>query len=308
MQDLKELVSVIYDLLDEVDEYKRQVNSLHYDNSFREFEFSRGQRNYDEIVKRLQCVNLTAPEILLSKPLDLEEFKNYVVIILRKILGDKYEDDIRIAKSFINPKSYSIHADVKTIYKNIRGISTPCEFVISDNLNHIQLANVVNSEITVLLRPLYQNFSRTIANIHYQKLPGIIATYIAIYELSKILKQEKIISDYEDYYIYNDSKYAKDSGKEIIDALPQYRHNDLIDHNMHNKFSFLISDIYTTILIEKYLEDETGFLNKYKMMLEGKISIPEFLDYYGLTLKDKNITLKYLNKVDIVEKRINMNE
>lgn len=303
MQKKKELFDAIYSLLDEVDLYKRQVYSLHYDNSYREFEFSRGQRNYDRIVQRLQNVNLPEPELILSETMDIEEFKQYVVTILRKILGDKYEDDIRIAKTFINPKSYSEHTDVVTKYKDIRGFSTPYEFTISDKLNYIQLANIINSEVTVLLNPLYQNFANTIANIHYCRLPGIIATYVAIYELSKLLKQENIITNYENYYIYNDSEYSKDNGKEIIEALPDYRHEDLYEHNEHSKFTFIVSDIYSTSLIERYLEDETGFLNKYKMMIEGKISVPDYLDYYGLNLRDKNVTLKYLNKIDEVEKR-----
>lgn len=303
MQKEKELFNMTWDLLDEVDEYKYQVESLYYDNSFREFEFSRGQKNYDRIIKRLKSINLPEPKLIISESIDIEEFKHYVVTILRKILGDKYEDDIKIAKTFINPQSYSMPTDVVTKYKDIVGISMPYEFTVSDKLNYIQLAQVINSEITVLLRPLYQNFIHTIANIHYQRFPGIIATYVAIYELSKLLKQEKLITSYEDYYIYNDIGYAKDKGKEIIDALPEYRHKDLIEHNEHNKFSFLISDIYSTSLIGKYLEDENDFLARYKMMIEGSISIPDYLDYYGLSLKEKNVTLKYLNKVDEVEKR-----
>lgn len=303
MQNLEELFNITWDLLDEVDEYKYQVKSLQYDNNFREFEFSRGKKNYDRIVKRLQSINLPESQIILSESIDIEEFKNYVVTILRKILGDKYEDDIRIAKTFINPKSYSIQTDVATKYRDIRGISIPYEFAISDKLNYIQLAQVINSAITVLLKPLYQNFAHTIANIHYRRFPGIIATYVAIYELSNLLNQDKLITSYEDYYIYNDIGYAKDKGKEIIDMLPEYRHKDLLEHNEHNKFGFLVSDIYSTSLIEKYLEDENGFLTKYKMMFEGEMSVPNYLDYYGLNLKEKNVTLKYLNKVDEVEKR-----
>lgn len=303
MQKEKELFNITWDLLDEVDEYKYQVESLHYDNSFREFKFSRGQKNYDRIIKRLKSINLPEPKLIIFESIDIEEFKHYVVTILKKILGDKVEDDIKIAKTFINPQSYSMPTDVVTKYKDIVGISTPYEFTVSDKLNYIQLAQVINSEFTVLLRPLYQNFIHTIANIHYQRFPGIIATYVAIYELSNLLKQEKLITSYEDYYIYNDNGYAKDKGKEIIDVLPEYRHKDLLEHNEHNKFSFLVSDIYSTSLIEKYLEDENDFLARYKMMIEGTISIPDYLDYYGLSLKDKNVTLKYLNKVDEVEKR-----
>lgn len=165
------------------------------------------------------------------------------------------------------------------------------------------MANVVNSEITVLLNPLYKNFDHTIANVHYQRFPGIVATYVAIYELSKILKSENIIDIYEKYYIHNDTNLAKDRNKIIISMLPPYRHKDLFEHNEHNKFSFLVSDIYSTSLIEAYLNDEIEFFKKFRMMIAGEISIPDYLNYYGLNLKDNNVMLKYLNKVDEVAKR-----
>lgn len=301
----KALVDLVYELLDEVDGYKYEVNELHYDNSYREFEFSKGKRNFDSIIKRLQSINIPDPEDLLSKTMELDEFKEYLATILRIILGEKYKDDIRIAKAFVNPKDYHTKSDVNIKYKDIAGIMTPSEFVVSDELNNIQLANVVNSEISVLLKPLYENFASTIANIHYRRLPGIIATYIAIYELSKLLKQENLITEYEDYSVYYNSEYAKDSGIELVEALPKFRQKDLYEHNEHNKFGLILSDIYSTALIEKYLEDEEAFLKQYRSMIEGSTSIPDYLAYYGLNLRDKNITLKYINKIDRVEERIN---
>lgn len=302
MAKIEDLFTLVGDLLDEVDAYKYDVEVLHRDNSFREFEYSRGQKNYDSIIRRLKSIDIPEPEVLLSKTIELEEFKEYFVTILRIILGEKYEDDIRIAKTFITPKDYSHNVDVKTGYKDIRGISTPCEFVVSKNLNHIQLAHIINSEITVLLRPLYKDFAHTITNIHYQRFPGIIATYIAIYELSKILKSENLIGDYEQLYISDDSIQAKNKYEEIIYALPKFRQKDVLEHYEHNRFSFLVSHIYSTSLIEAYLNDEVEFFKKFRTMIAGEISIPDYLDYYGLNLKDKNVTLKYLNKVDEVEK------
>lgn len=303
MENIEELWDLIYDLLDDVDDYKHQVDVLHYDNSFREFEFSRGQKNYERIIKKLQSVYIKEPIPLFSKDLDIEKFKYYVTTILRKILGEKYEDDIKIAKTFISPTTYSHLTDVATKYKDILGVSTPYEFMMSSQLNYIQIAHVINSEVRVLLKPLYQNFSNTIGNIHYQKLPEIIATYVAIYELSNLLKNKEIISNFEDYYIYRDTQYVQNNGKDIIDALPEYRHKDLIEHKEHEQYSFIISDIYSTSLIEKYLEDEQTFLIMYMKMFEGVISVSDFLDYYGINLKEKNVTLKFLNKIEEVEKR-----
>lgn len=303
MENIEELWKIIYDLLDDVDNYKHQVDVLRYDNSFLEFEFSRGQKNYERIIKKLQNVHIEEPIPLSAKNLDIEKFKYYVTTILRKILKDKYEDDIKIAKTFINPTTYSHPTDVATKYKDILGISTPYEFMMSSQLNYIQIAHVINSEIRVLLKPLYKNFSNTIGNIHYQKLPGIIATYVAIYELSNLLNNKEIISNFEDYYIYSDTQSAQNTGKDIINVLPEYRHKDLIEHKQHEQYSFIISDIYSTNLIEKYLEDEQTFLITYMKMIEGVISISDFLGYYGINLKEKNVTLKFLNKVEEVEKR-----
>jgi len=136
-------------------------------------------------------------------------------------------------------------------------------FDVTDVNNPIQLSQAVNSEITVLLKPLYENFSNTISNIHYKRLPGTIAAYMAIYELSHILKQKSLIDDYEEYYIYNDSSYAKGSGRFIADLLPKHHRRNVLEHKEHSDFSFLISDIYSSSLISAYLEDKASFLNKY---------------------------------------------
>lgn len=298
-----ELFEIINDLLDDVDLYHHLVYDLHYNNEFSEFSTSKGRKNYDRIIKRLASVEMPDPEDVIKKSMNIDEFKEYLEEVLLFILGDEYKEDIKIAKAFISPKPYSQITDVRTPYKNIAGIETATEFIISKKHNPIQLANVVNSEITVLLKPLYKDFNNTIGNIHYQKLPGIIATYIAIYKLSKMLKQEKLITDYEDYYIHNDVKYSNGRDKEIINALPEYRRKGVTEHNDHNKFSYIISDIYTTSLVESFLSDEASFLSKYKEMLKGNISIPEYLAYYGINITSPSVIDKYNTQVDEVEKR-----
>lgn len=299
----QELVEIVYDLLDEVDLYEHQVRDLYYNNAFIELDTSRARKNYDRILKRLESVNMPDPELLIKKTMNLDELKEYLVMILEKILGSEYDEDIKIAKSFISPKPYSQIIDVKTSYKIVGGIETPTEFIVSKKHNPIQLANIVNSEVTVLLQPLYKDFNNTIGNIHYQKLPGIIATYMAVYEISRILKQQKLVSDYEDIYIHSDVKYAKRGEREIINALPKYRQKGVSEHNEHSKFGFLISDIYSTSLIEAYLSDEESFLKKYRDMIKGNISIPEYLEYYGMDLKNPSVSAKYQDRITEVEKR-----
>lgn len=299
----KDLFDMVTDLLNEVDIYMDEVRNLHYDNEFREFSTSRGKRNYDKVIKRLQEVNIKDPEDTIQKSMNLEEFKEYLVTVLRIILGEKYEEDIQIAKNFISAKPYFHKTDVKTVYKDIAGLSTASEFIISKKHNPIQLAQVVNNEITVLLKSLYENFSSTISNIHYKRLPGIIAAYMAIYELSHILKQRSLIDDYEEYYIYNDSCYAKGSGKFIAELLPKHHRRNVLEHKEHSDFSFIISDIYSTSLISAFLEDKASFLNKYRSMISGNISILEYLAYYGLNIQDGKITQVYQDKIESVEKR-----
>lgn len=303
MATTQELFEIVYDLLDEVDLYEHQVRDLYYNNAFAELDTSRARKNYDRILRRLESVNMPDPEKLINKTMNLDELKEYLEMVLNKILGSEYEEDIKVAKSFISPKPYSQIMDVKTSYKIIGGIETPTEFIVSKKHNPIQLANIANSEVTVLLRPLYKDFNNTIGNIHYQKLPGIIATYIAIYELSEILKQQKLVSDYEDVLIYSDVKYAKRNEKEIIDALPKYRRKGVSEFNEHSKFSYLISDVYSTSLIEAYLNDEEGFLKQYRDMIKGNVSVPEYLKYYGMSLTNPSVTAKYQDKITEVEKR-----
>lgn len=126
---------------------------------------------------------------------------------------------------------------------------------------------------------------------------------MAIYELSHILKQKSLIDDYEEYYIYNDSSYAKGSGRFIADLLPKHHRRNVLEHKEHSDFSFLISDIYSSSLISAYLEDKASFLNKYRSMISGNVSIPEYLAYYGLTIQDGKTTQVYQDRIDNVEKR-----
>lgn len=303
MANLNDLCNIVFDLLDEVDIYEHQVNVLGYDNSYREFSTRRGDRNYDKIIRILKNLDIPDPEKEVKQTMDTETFKDYCSLVLRTILGEKYEEDIKITKALITPDDYYHMIDIKTEYKKIAGINTACGFVLSHKHNPIQLAQLVNSEVTVLTESLYRNFKNTIANIHYNRLPGILSAYLAIYELSKILKQPNLVEDYENFFVYGDSNYALDKGSEIIKALPSYRQKGLREHNEHNKFSFLVSDIYSTNLFERYLEDEKEFLEKYREMLKGNLSIPDYLDYYGMTLQNNSVTQKYIEKVDEVQKR-----
>ena len=299
----KDLFDMVTDLLSEVDLYLDEVRNLHYDNEFREFSTSKGKRNYEKVIKRLQGLNIEDPEDAIHKSMNLEDFKEYYETVLRIILGKKYEEDIQIAKHFISAKPYFPKTDVKTVYKDIAGESMASDFIISKKHNPIQLSQAVNSEIILLLKPLYENFSNTISNIHYKRLPGTIAAYMAIYELSHILKQKSLIDDYEEYYIYNDSSYAKGSGRFIADLLPKHHRRNVLEHKEHSDFSFLISDIYSSSLISAYLEDKASFLNKYRSMISGNVSIPEYLAYYGLTIQDGKTTQVYQDRIDNVEKR-----
>lgn len=303
MPKVEDLFGAIRDMLDEVDLYFHQVRDLKYDNTFLEFETSKGKRNYDKIIRILKSVTLPDPDELITKTMELDELKAYLGELLSIILGDEFKDDISIAKSFVTAKTYPIPTDVKTSYKDIAGIETACEFIVSKKHNPIQLVQIVNSEITVLLNPLYRVFNETISNIHYKRFPGVLASYMAIYELSTILKQESIIKDFEDHYIYLDSEYSKEHGKEIAEQLPKNRKNEVLEHSEHNTFGYILSDIYSTNLIEMYLTDKKSFLEKYKSMLKGNMSIPEYFNYYGLDLRNREVIEKYQNKITEVEKR-----
>ncbi len=303
MPEVEDLFGAIWDMLDEVDLYFHQVRDLKYDNTFLEFATSKGKRNYDKIIRILKSVTLPDPDELITKTMELDELKAYLGELLSIILGDEFKDDISIAKSFVTAKPYPIPTDVKTSYKDIAGIETACEFIVSKKHNPIQLVQIVNSEITVLLNPLYRVFNETISNIHYKRFPGVLASYMAIYELSTILKKESIIKDFEDHYIYLDSEYSKEQGKEIAEQLPKNRKNEVLEHSEHNTFGYILSDIYSTNLIEMYLTDKKSFLEKYKSMLKGNISIPEYFNYYGLDLRNREVIEKYQDKITEVEKR-----
>lgn len=303
MPDQQELFKIMYDLLDEVDLYYHQVYNLYFSNAYNEFETSRGRRNYDRIIKELKNIDIPDPNNTITKTMELDELKDYLGTLLRIILGDKYEEDIKIAKALVTPIKYSQHADVKTEHRTVREIEFPGTFKVSNKHNSIQLVNIVNAEATVLSEKLYKNFNNTITNIHYKKLPGIIAAYIAIYELSKILQEDSLVPNYEEFCTHEDVGYAKEIGKEIIKLMPEYRKKNVQEHNEHSTFTFLLSSVYSTNLVTAYLEDEISFITKYREMLEGNISVPEYLKFYGVELRNRNTVDTYLEKIDKVGKR-----
>ena len=68
---------------DDAEKYKHNIE-------FPELQFSKGERNYSRILKRLETLELPNPLSFKYTTLSIEQLKEYLITILAKILGPEY--------------------------------------------------------------------------------------------------------------------------------------------------------------------------------------------------------------------------
>lgn len=287
-----------------VSDFFYDINRYHYNHEFDELSYSRAKKNYERILKRLYELNLPDPKLFKYTCLTLQELLETLQSLMIKILGNDYKSEIESMSKLIKTYKIDDYFD-SVIEEEPKGkIMTPINIYISNRLYNIQVASTGHEYMHGLMsRYKGVNFNNHFSNIHYNELLSILMEYILCYELSELLKDKTIIDKHEVIR----ASHAHAQSKELLDiralsadirksSLPETEfYKRYSEYQEHNAYTYILSDIYSTHLIEYYLEDKETLIKLMKSVLNGEKSLIELIKYYGISLRN-NDTLRLYNE------------
>lgn len=294
----------IHDFFEDIELYKRNID-------FTELQFSRGKRNYDRILKRLEAVDLPDPSLFNFKTLSTKEIKELLVEIICKIFGPSYKEEVEKYNRLIrivpidNPFEATIESDL------VGDMQVPKNIFISNKCKSIQVVST-GHEYTHCFLSKYDThlFNAIMNNVHYKELLPIIVEYIICYELSLILKENDIEEKHRIIRIDHDKNQAEERKSSIM-IEPKLRHlNSLdaqvlksyIEYQEHNSFGYIISDIYGSFLSDVYKDSPNSLINLIKGIISGDNCIKDLLSYYNLSLVNQEVTTSFNQKIESLSK------
>lgn len=275
--------------------FKVDAQTYGYDISFRELAFSKGNRNYNKILKRLEEVKLPNPEQFKYNNLTLEELKELLSVIMIKILGENHASEITYLNGLLHPTRTSEMFDAITEEEIVAHEFVPKRIHINRQLATIQVASTGHEYIHALLSKYKgHNFNKHLTNIHYNELLSVLTEYVIVYELSQILKDKSLREKHSILRAKHDKDHALEHkaadelstklhkavlDRHTLEALKLY-----LDYESHNSFGYILSDIYSRRLFTMYQDDPQVLLTILRHIISGEKSIQDLLKYYDLSL------------------------
>ncbi len=298
-------------LLLTAEQFEEDVKKFGYDTRFLELEFSRGTKNYNNILKRLKTLKLPNPSTFKYSTLTLEEFKEYLSTILNKIFSDAYAKEISHYNSILSLHNISNPFDA-ALETTLTGDTFSIQKIhISKDLASIELVATAHEYIHGLLSK-YNGFqyNSILSNIHYKELLSLLIEYISVYELSELIKGEQLIEKQNIIRLSTDREHiiAGESNRALLSAAKAQKSplqipiQKCLNYAEHSDFGYLVSDVYATRLFELYQDDPKTLLTIYKSILDGQKSINDLLNFYGVSLRDNATTMAFYKRMDNVPK------
>lgn len=292
--------------------FEKDQKEYGYDISYPEFNFSRGIKNYNTIIKRLKNLDLPDPSTFIYSNITLEELTTYLNTILNKIFDNQYADQLKEYNGILElaPIENPFAATLET---SINGGTPKIEKIhISKELSSIQVVSTAHEYIHALLTK-YNTYlyNQVLSNYHYKELLSILIEYITVYELSNLFKNERLEEKHNIIRLQDDQEHvlASEENKTlepIIKAknypIPYSMYKKILDYANHSGFGYITSDIYATRLFELYKDDSKTLLSIYKSIIDGTKSIDDLLNYYGISLRDKETVNIYYKRLDNIPK------
>lgn len=276
-------------------DFKMDAKRFGYDTSFKELSFSKGNKNYNRILKKLEEITLPDPSIFTYSTLTLDELKSLLSEIMIKILGEHHTSEIEYLNSLLYPTHTSEMFD-SILEEELKGNDfIPKRIHINRQLATIQVASTGHEYIHALLSKYKgHNFNRVMTNIHYKELLSIITEYIIVYELSTMLKDDKLREKHSIIRAKHDKDQATEHtasesikgklNKAKLDRQTIEYFRLYFDYEAHNSFGYILSDIYSRRLLTMYQDDPKTLLTIIRHIIEGQKSIQDLLKHYDLSL------------------------
>ena len=291
--------------------FYEDADKYQHDITFPELQFSKGVKNYNRILNRLQRINLPDPKQFQYTTLTLMELKEYLIEMLTKILGPEYKEQIANYNELLkvsriqDPFDSTLEISLEHEFPEIKN------FYISDRMSSIQVASTSHEYIHGLLsRYITHDYNRVLSNIHYKELLSILIEYIVCFELSNILKSDNIQEKHNIIRLFTNQQHSQEHeatqrlSKEL-NKLPSFLANQYklyVAYENHSSFGYITSDIYATRLFEFYQEDSKTLLSFMKKIIEGEKSIKDLLKHYNISLNNTETFIKYSERMEKIPK------
>lgn len=292
--------------------FEKAQKEYSYDMSYPEFNFSRGIKNYNTIIKRLKNIELPDPSTFKYSHLSLEELTTYLNTILNKIFDNRYADQLEKYNSIIELNSIQNPFDATLETSINEGISKIEKIHISDKLASIQVVSTAHEYIHAFLAKYNTHlYNQVLSNYHYKELLSILIEYITVYELSNLFKNELLEEKHNIIRLHDNQEHILSSEEnkrlEPIIKVRNYpitysMYKKILDYTEHSDFGYITSDIYATRLFELYKDDSKTLLSIYKAIIDGTKSIDDLLKYYSISLRDKETVNIYYKRLDNIPK------
>ena len=121
--------------------FKMDAQKYGYDTSFKELSFSKGNKNYNRILKILESISIPDPSLFKYNNLSIEELNSLLTEIMIKILGDNYTSEIARLNSIIYPTKTSSIFDSVLEEEIVGDVFIPKRIHINRELATIQVAS-----------------------------------------------------------------------------------------------------------------------------------------------------------------------
>lgn len=199
-------------------------------------------------------------------------------------LFPKLETQILALDNIIDFGNYSIH-DTGLMYRLSNKDVTFNEILIPTNGSNYTSSTIIHEKTHALA---FKNIE--LAHLFENNI-----------ELLPILLGKMYLQSINDpYSIYLDRIIRLNDSRECFQHLEfaKFLKNNpdksMLDDYVYNYFhlschNYLIGELYSDLLIKKYLSDKEKMTKKLNQVLEQKLSIPDFLDSYQISLLNKNL-------------------
>lgn len=278
---------------------------LGHNANFSELEYGKAKRNYDRISKELMKAELPNPSSFRYSKLSLDELKQLMSDILNKIFDNKYKEEIKYLSSLIvtekNPNPFL--ATLAEKYHN--GVLIPEQIYISDKMSSIEVVSTAHELIHAMLTKYIVNeYNKVLNNVHYQEFLSILIEYVVCYELSQLIKEDKLTEKHNIIRLYHNQEQIQETTTAQNLNLSLLPINDqeimklYVEYQLHNSYGYILSDIYSFHLLDVYKKDSKALVNIVSSIIDGKKCINDLISFYKLNLSRNDIIFKYINRID----------
>lgn len=302
----KEIENLMFELLDNVDYYLKQIKTGEMENNYLEFEFRKGQINYENICRRLKGLNEINIENPITDCLTLKDFKEHILEILTKILGDNYYQKIKQIPMVLEQKPMLMDGSLEVKNKNGKMVKT---LKINNELYPLTVAVTNHEVLHLFIEELIEAGKNVIKNVHYNELPSILIEYITIRELERLYPGNRILEQHLMHRFNHDVAIQTNESvfllpfKDQDDDYSKKRYREIKEFTDHNKYGYIISNIYALRLIETYDNDEEKIKYFYKELLSANKNIIQLLKEFNLSLNSKDTINPYIKKLEFFEQK-----